>query len=67
MSVELPPIDGTPPKTATRDTLLEQWEREAGTATNPDQYLEVREGKPSPKQLKHRNLYVRFNQPDRLS
>lgn len=68
MSEKQPPIDRTPPRKATlEDALLEQWEREAGTATNPDEYLETREGKPTPAQRAHRNLYVAFNQRDRLS
>ena len=40
MSLEQPSVDGAQPrKISLRDALLEQWDREAGTATNPDEYL----------------------------
>lgn len=44
MSIEqLLPVNRAPPRETTlADALLEQYEQKAGTATNPDEYLETR-------------------------
>lgn len=67
MSLEQPPIDGTPPGKATLAEILDKlYNQVAGTDGDPDKYL-IREVPSTPEQRAHRDLYVRVNQPDTLS
>lgn len=67
MSLEQLPIDGTPPQNTTLTEVLNKlYEQVTGPDGDPDWYLK-REAPSTPEQRIHRDLYVRFNQPDTLS
>lgn len=66
MSVEQSLVDGTPPKKVTLSQVLDDlYERITGDGDRDEHFKH--EAPPTPEQQAHRDLYVKLNQPDRLS